>query len=178
MDQPGKTLIQQLVHFSEDPLVRRRVVFLDDYDIEVKSYLEVLASSDLRPVRGVNRSVTVHDSCVYARYEGVIEQPRELLRRAGFEVREPRESRNQTQCCGGPVESLFPKVAHRIGEKRVQQLKEANGDVVVTMCPICLATLRGVSEGELEMDDISEVLVEACCPGEGLPAGGDDAGGG
>ncbi|RXL97425.1 hypothetical protein EO238_30135, partial [Citrobacter sp. AAK_AS5] len=32
-DDGGKRLIQELVHFSDDPAVRRRIVFLPDYDI-------------------------------------------------------------------------------------------------------------------------------------------------
>ncbi|MDY0004472.1 MAG: alpha-glucan family phosphorylase, partial [Polyangia bacterium] len=39
LDEPGKRLIQQIVHFSEDPVVRRRIVFLEDYDIEVARFL-------------------------------------------------------------------------------------------------------------------------------------------
>ena len=31
------------------------------------------------------------------------------------------------------------------------------------MCPMCLATLDKVSDGELEMDDISSFLVKAFC---------------
>lgn len=137
---------------------------IDGYDIEVKSYLEVLAASNsLRPLHNVKKEITVHDSCVYARYEDVIEEPRQLLRRAGYTVKEPEDNRDLTHCCGGPIESLFPKMAHQIGGKRVQQLKNANGQGVATMCPICMATLKEASDEELEIDDISSFLVKAFC---------------
>lgn len=137
---------------------------IDGYDIEVKSYLEVLAASNgLHPLHNVEQEVTVHDSCVYARYEDVIEEPRRLLRRAGYTVKEANENRNLTHCCGGPIESLFPRLAHQIGGKRVQQLKNANGQSVATMCPICMATLKEASNGDLEIDDISGFLVKAFC---------------
>jgi Fe-S oxidoreductase len=136
---------------------------IDDYDIEVRSYLEVLADSDIQPLRSVEVDVAVHDSCVYARYEGVIDQPRQLLKRAGYGIMEPQDTRDLTLCCGGPIESIFPKVAHRIGEKRVQQLVESSGQCAATMCPICLATLKKASNGKLEIDDISSFLMKAFC---------------
>ena len=143
---------------------------IDGYDIEVKSYLEVLAASNsLRPLHNVKKEITVHDSCVYARYEDVIEEPRQLLRRAGYTVKEPKDNRDLTLCCGGPIESLFPKMAHQIGRKRVEQLKNANGQGVATMCPICMATLKEVSDEELEIDDISSFLVKAFCEVEEKP---------
>ncbi|MFH2009752.1 MAG: alpha-glucan family phosphorylase [bacterium] len=60
LDEPGKRLIQQLVHFSEDPLVRRRVVFLDDYDIETARILvggvDVWLNNPQRPMEASGTS--------------------------------------------------------------------------------------------------------------------------
>jgi Fe-S oxidoreductase len=141
---------------------------IPEFDVEVRSYLEVLAASDtLRPVNQVEGEITIHDSCVYARYEGVIGEPRKLLERAGYTVKEPKDNRILTHCCGGPIESLFPTMAHQIGGKRVQQLKNANGRSVATMCPICMASLQQAADGGLEIDDISRFLAEAFCEPEG-----------
>ncbi len=143
---------------------------IDGFDLEVKSYIEVLAAGDgLKPLHAVERKITVHDSCVYARYEDVIEEPRQLLLRAGYEVLEPKDTKKLTHCCGGPIESLFPSMAHQIGGKRVQQLVDTNGQGVATMCPICMATLQQASNGNLEIDDISDFLVEAFCEEEESP---------
>ncbi|MBN2288438.1 MAG: alpha-glucan family phosphorylase [Candidatus Glassbacteria bacterium] len=38
-DEEGKALIRQIVHFSTDPEVRRRVVFLENYDMIVSRYM-------------------------------------------------------------------------------------------------------------------------------------------
>lgn len=38
-DQPGKELIRQIVHFARDPRIRRRIVFLEDYDMSIARYL-------------------------------------------------------------------------------------------------------------------------------------------
>jgi len=38
-DDAGKELIRQLIHFASDPEIRRRVVFLEDYDMSVARYI-------------------------------------------------------------------------------------------------------------------------------------------
>jgi Fe-S oxidoreductase len=137
---------------------------LDDFDVEVQSYLETLAEADTVPLRRVAEDVVIHDSCVYARSEGVIDEPRQLLERAGYSLLEPRESRNLTYCCGGPIEALFPKKSHDIGVARVEQLRATGGKQATTMCPICLASLDKAADGSLPMEDISAYLRRAYCP--------------
>ena len=134
---------------------------LDGFDVEVVSYLEVLAQADAEPTKRIGEGVVIHDSCLYARAEGVIDQPRQLLQRAGYTVKEPRESRNLTYCCGGPIEALFPSRSHDIAAKRVEQLKGAGGRQATTMCPMCLASLGGASDETLPMEDISVFLGRA-----------------
>jgi Fe-S oxidoreductase len=131
------------------------------YDIEVKSYLELLAESNLKFMKQLEADVVVHDPCVYARYEGIIEEPRCLLKSAGARIHEPELSGKLTHCCGGPLESLFPGKAHAIAVKRVEQLAGC-GTRVATMCPICLANLKRAAGSSLEIKDISEYLADAC----------------
>ncbi len=134
---------------------------IDGFDIEVKSYLEVLAEVDAEPLRRVGEDVIIHDSCLYARSEGVIDEPRQLLERAGYTVKEPRESRNLTYCCGGPIEALFPKKSHDVALQRVGQLRGTGGKQATTMCPMCLASLSKAADGTLPMEDISAFLSRA-----------------
>jgi Fe-S oxidoreductase len=131
--------------------------FVKDFDIEVQSYLEVLAQAHPEAAEQVNGEVVVHDSCVYARYENVRDQPRELLRAAGLSVREPELSGKSTHCCGGPLESLFPAEAQRISGLRVAQL-EAQGKNVVTMCPFCWVNLSKTAGDRIVINDIASIL--------------------
>ena len=131
--------------------------FVKDFDIEVQSYLEVLAQKHPEAMEPNNEEVVIHDSCVYARYENVCEQPRQLLRAAGLSVREPELSGKATHCCGGPLESLFPAEAHRISGIRVDQL-EAAGKNVVTMCPLCWVNLSKAAGDRLVISDIANTL--------------------
>ncbi len=131
--------------------------FVEDFDIEVQSYLDVLAQAHPEAMEPVNEEVVVHDSCVYARYEDVCDQPRELLRAAGLTVREPELSGKSTHCCGGPLESLFPAEAHRVCGNRVDQL-EAEGKSVVSMCPFCWVNLTKAAGDRLVINDIASTL--------------------
>ena len=134
--------------------------FVKDFDIEVQNYLEVLAQAHPAATVPVNGEVVVHDSCIYARYENICDQPRELLRAAGLSVQEAELSGKATHCCGGPLESLFPAEAHRIAGIRVDQL-EAEGKNVVTMCPFCWVNLSKAAGDRLVINDIANILA-AC----------------
>jgi len=134
---------------------------LDGFGLEVQSYLEVLVERNSEIKQQLDGRVIVHDSCVYARHEGIIEQPRDMLKRTGLTVESPELSGSLTHCCGGPIESLFPKKAHAIAEKRIEQLA-ATGDNIVTMCPICLVNLKhAAGEDNIKIKDISEYFAEA-----------------
>ena len=134
--------------------------FVEGFDVEVVSYLDVLAEEAPEVVRSSNASVAMHDSCVYARYEGIVDQPRTLMARAGVTVGEPELSGLATHCCGGPIESLFPGEAHRIAKARIEQLREA-GDSIVTSCPICWVNLRKAAGEMVPVQDISDLLSKA-----------------
>ena len=133
---------------------------IEGYDLQVQSYLEVLAGSDLRPARQLETDVVLHDSCIYARHENVLDPQRTLLSRAGYTVHEPGDSGIFTRCCGGPVESLFPQKARQIAGQRVEQLQAAGGHAV-TVCPICLVNLQKAAGPDLDLQDISVYLSRA-----------------
>jgi Fe-S oxidoreductase len=138
---------------------------LESYDVEVRSYLEVLAekgfgSNGNAATGHVSGEVVLHDSCVFARYEGIVDEPRELLAAAGLTLREPENTGRQTWCCGGPVESLYPAKAAANAEKRVAQLRAAAPDAV-TMCPMCFVNLSNAAGDSMRFKDISQYLREA-----------------
>jgi Fe-S oxidoreductase len=137
---------------------------LPGYDIAVRSYLEVLAEKGLggngHAAKRPAAEVVLHDSCVFARYEDVVDEPRDLLAAAGVTVRDPENTGRQTWCCGGPVESLYPAKAAANAEKRVAQLRAAVPDAV-TMCPMCLVNLSNAAGDTMRFKDISQYLREA-----------------
>ena len=130
------------------------------YDLQVKTYLEVLAEKDLTPVHVLSDHIVLHDPCVFARYEGIVDQPRKLLAATGVTVGEPERAGRMTWCCGGPVESLYPEKAEANARKRVEQLRTA-GNEVITMCPMCLINLGSAASDGMKFEDISHYLYRA-----------------
>jgi len=137
--------------------------YIDDFQLNVRSYLEVLLDSNMEASQMLFQPITIHDSCVYARYEDIVNEPRQLLVRAGVKIIEPDYAGKLTHCCGGPIESFFPAKARSIAAERVEQLA-ATGGSIAAMCPICLVNLKHAAEDQdLEIKDISEYLVKAYC---------------
>lgn len=133
---------------------------IKDYDLNVKSYMEVLVEQNIEPKNRLDLELAIHDSCVYARYENVLNEQRTLLTNAGVTLKEPENCGKFTLCCGGPAESLYPKKAKENARKRVEQIKEV-APSGVTMCPICYVNLQKAARDEIQLDDISSYLVRA-----------------
>ncbi|MEA1997003.1 MAG: alpha-glucan family phosphorylase, partial [Gemmatimonadota bacterium] len=59
-DEEGKALIRQIIHFSRDPDIRRRVVFLENYDMIVSRYMvqgvDVWLNTPRRPMEASGTS--------------------------------------------------------------------------------------------------------------------------
>ncbi len=133
---------------------------LPDYGVQVKTYLEVLAEKDLVPRTPLSGAVVIHDPCVFARYENIVEEPRKLLVATGMTIEEPEKSGRMTWCCGGPVESLYPEKALANARRRAEQLRAA-GSEVVTMCPMCFVNLSDAASEGVAIEDISHYLYRA-----------------
>lgn len=152
--------VEEVITLDPHSTTMLRSVFpelVDGFDVRVRSYLEVLSDAAPTPRRALDETVVVHDSCLFARAENVVEQPRTLLRAGGLTLAEAAQSGTATWCCGGPAESLFPERAAANAAVRVGQLRAVAG-TAVTMCPICLVNLKKAGAGSLEVEDISSVL--------------------
>ncbi len=59
-DRPGKEFIRRIVHFSSDPEVRQRMVFLEDYDLRLARYIvqgvDVWLNTPRRPMEASGTS--------------------------------------------------------------------------------------------------------------------------
>ena len=134
--------------------------FIPDFDMEVKSYLEVMYETDATSKKKIDKEVVIHDPCFYARYENIIMPQRRLLEKAGINILEPRRTRKLTFCCGGPVESLSPSMSKKIAEERLNQLRSKSDNIVV-MCPLCYVNLKRVAKENINLIDISQLLYDA-----------------
>ncbi len=129
------------------------------YPKYVGETFEVNAYFELVNFRGENgtKQVTLHDPCMYGRYLEMSDVPTKVLANLGIECVAVRNSGTFTNCCGGPVESISPKLSKEILHRRAEELK-STGAPVVTMCPICMTHLK---KGGVEVEDLS-TLINRC----------------
>ncbi len=118
------------------------------------------ATGDHRP-----GSVTVHDSCYLARYNGVIAAPRDVLGAAGVPITEMEKSGRNTFCCGAGGGRMWMEETRgtRINESRTNQVLATGAETVATSCPFCMVMMTdglAAADGGSAVNamDISEVL--------------------
>jgi glycolate oxidase iron-sulfur subunit len=107
------------------------------------------------------RRVTFHDPCHASRGQGLVKQPRELLRRLpGAEFVELPEA---DWCCGGAGSYALSHydLAMQVLDRKMENLKKTAADVLVTTCPACILQLSyGVRRHGLKVavKHLAEVL--------------------
>jgi Fe-S oxidoreductase len=117
---------------------------------EVHAYFELL---NLTSKNGPQR-ITLHDPCFYGRYLELSDVPAKILSGMDIECAPIRNSGLFTHCCGGPAESMSPKLSKEVGERRIEELEET-GEPIVAMCPICLGNLQ---KAGANVEDLSTVI--------------------
>ena len=141
---------------------------------EVWHYSQVLAAllqnGDLRVSTPLSRRVTYHDPCYLARYNEVLQAPREVLAGIGADLQEmPRNGRN-TYCCGaggGRIWMDDSGLTERPSEARIREAVELDGIATfVTSCPkdLTMYTAAASATGNadrLAVRDIAELVAEA-----------------
>ncbi|MFC1864892.1 (Fe-S)-binding protein [Chloroflexota bacterium] len=144
---------------------------IDGCDLEVKHFCEVVAENishlKLRFPREVK--VTYHDPCQMARYLGLVEEPRQILRAIkGIELVETEWTKGEwATCCGGGggFEAVFPELSQTLAVNRSKELLETGAEIIVTHCPGCIMQLEtGLKElkvSNVEVLDLAQIVAMA-----------------
>ncbi|MCY4396630.1 MAG: glycolate oxidase subunit GlcF [Rhodospirillaceae bacterium] len=104
---------------------------------------EFLAGLDMSAVRATaEMSVTYHSACSMQHGQQIKTAPVDLLRRAGFAVKEPEEGH---LCCGsaGTYNMLQPELAGRLKARKIANLRRTQPDVIATGNIGCTMQLAG-----------------------------------
>jgi glycolate oxidase iron-sulfur subunit len=97
-----------------------------------KDITEYLATLDLPPpATAPGIMVAYHSACSMQHGQKITRQPKELLRKAGFVVKEPREGHI---CCGsaGTYNILQPDIARRLRDRKVKNIEATEAALVAT----------------------------------------------
>jgi glycolate oxidase iron-sulfur subunit len=106
---------------------------------------ELLDSLDLpeQPSRGL--TVAYHSSCSLQHGQKITLQPKALLRRAGFAVKEPAEGH---LCCGsaGTYNMLHPDIADQLKARKVRNIKALKPDVIAAGNLGCITQIGSAAD--------------------------------
>jgi len=108
---------------------------------------EFLAAYDMGPPKRWSRlRVAYHSACSMQHGQRVIDEPRKLLRNAGFTVAEVPEGH---LCCGsaGTYNILQPEIAAELRDRKASNIRSVRSDVVATGNIGCIAQLETGSLG-------------------------------
>jgi Fe-S oxidoreductase len=125
---------------------------LRDWNIEVEHATQtILKNLKLKKISSfVDEVVTYHDPCHLGRYSGIYDEPREIIRLLGGNIKEMIHNRENALCCGagGGMRANYPEVAKNIAKKRTAEAPK-DAEKIITPCGLChanLSTADGRSE--------------------------------
>ena len=143
----------------------------EDYDIDAKHVVSVvLEKLDSKKPKALGKKVTYHDPCDLGRSLGVINEPREVLKKLGAELVEMKGNKDLSNCCGGGGGMLVSDitVSDSIADKRVKQAIDTGAELLVTACPTCEQVLSKASarsadkgEGGIKVEEIFNLVWDA-----------------
>ena len=117
-------------------------------------------------LKKLNIKVTYHDPCNVARGMGMVDEPRDFLKKICSELVEMSTFGKQAECCGGGGGVLVTdkELSLKLAEKRVEQAIETGAEVLTTLCPTCELNLKDAAEkhnGKIKVVNLLDLLYDS-----------------
>ncbi|KQZ19499.1 2-hydroxy-acid oxidase [Mesorhizobium sp. Root552] len=126
-----------------DPAYAQKAAKVSALAKDVTEYLDTLDLPE--PARKPGTVVAYHSACSMQHGQKIIRQPKALLAKAGFVVKEPREGH---LCCGsaGTYNIMQPEISARLRERKVKNIKATGAAVVATGNIGCITQIASAAE--------------------------------
>ncbi len=111
-----------------------------------KDVTEFLATLDLpEPATKPDLTVAYHSACSMQHGQKITRQPKELLQKAGFTVKEPREGH---LCCGsaGTYNIMQPEISAQLLERKVKNIEATGAALVATGNIGCITQIASAAK--------------------------------
>jgi len=136
------TTVKDYAHMfarAEEPW-RSRAEAISARTVDITEFLTAIGYAPTR--EPTDLVVAYHSACSLQHGQKITAEPKELLRKAGFTVVEPAEGH---LCCGsaGTYNLLQPEIAGRLRERKLQNLRARNPDLVAAGNVGCITQLSG-----------------------------------
>jgi Fe-S oxidoreductase len=136
----------------------------------------LLESRRLRPHKGLGYRVTYHDPCTLGRFNGVYDEPRQVIAALGCELVEMPRNRDNSFCCGAGggriwMKELKSDESQRPSENRIDEAVGLEAiDYFVVACPKDVTMYEDAiktsgHQGEIELRELSELVLESLALG-------------
>jgi len=147
--------------FEDDPVWREPARALAAKTFEFTEFLVKQASLEINSF-GEGQVVTYHDSCNMCRTLGIKNEPRMLLKKAGYKIAEMESS---DRCCGfgGLFSTKIPEVSQAMTGEKISRALQTGAQVLVSSDPGCIMQMRNQlgNEAPMQIKHIAEILDEA-----------------
>ena len=109
-----------------------------------KDVSEYLLGLDLAFAAPRGQTVAYHPACTLQHGQKILDAPKALLKRAGYEVRVPAEAH---LCCGsaGVYNVLQPRIASQLRDRKLRNLARLKPDVIATGNIGCMTQIGSAS---------------------------------
>lgn len=130
---------------------------LHNWDIEVEHFTQILLKElkKRKQKKEVKKEiVSYHDPCHLGRFSRIYDEPREIIKILGGELKEMIHNRENALCCGagGGVKANYPEIAREIAKKRMEEApKEAVK--ILTPCGLCATNLKTADSKVVEFSE-------------------------
>jgi glycolate oxidase iron-sulfur subunit len=127
--------------FRNEP-IRAKAERVSRIAVDITEFLTRIGYTPTRPKSGL--TVAYHAACSLQHGQQIINEPKALLRKAGFRVVEPREGH---LCCGsaGTYNMLQPEIATRLRTRKLRNIGKTQPDLIAAGNIGCITQLSGDS---------------------------------
>jgi Fe-S oxidoreductase len=124
--------------------------YFQDFDLEVKHIVDLIYELEIEgkiKLKPLKRVLFYHDPCRLGRKYAngpLFNQPRELLKKCGIQLKELAIEPQKVPCCGAGsgVRGVDSKLCLRIG---VNLIKKIDANEIASSCPLCVFNLRYIN---------------------------------
>lgn len=165
----NKTSVEMIVPISPHSYnIMKHIYPQFGLEAEVMHYTEYLdmlwQQNKLKFKNNLDMNVTYHDPCYLGRYNGVFDEPRNLIEAIpGVVLTEMDETKSQAICCGGGGNQIYRESESdvRLSDVRVKSAAETGATNMVTSCGYCIQNFEDSSKTtgkNIQINDLIELI--------------------
>jgi Fe-S oxidoreductase len=132
--------------------------------------LELIQSGDIELKKKIDIKATYHDPCYLGRYNGIYDDPREVMKLCGIDLVEMPRNKENSFCCGGGGGRVWlpdhDDMTQRPSENRIEEAVAVGVHNFTVACPKDMtmyadAVKTSGNEDNMTVKDIVDFVLEA-----------------